>query len=75
MSRPPTLNSLKTVGRKTPRIDAVERSTGKATYTGDVHLPGMLYARIVRPPRIEASVTVASRSSSPRRARIPNHSG
>ncbi len=30
MSRPPTLNSLKTVGRKTPRIDAVERVDGKS---------------------------------------------
>ena len=29
----PTLTSLKTVGHATPRIDAVERVTGKATYT------------------------------------------
>jgi xanthine dehydrogenase molybdenum-binding subunit len=56
MSRPPTLNSLKTVGRATPRIDAVERSTGKATYTGDVHLPGMLYARVLRSTQAHAQI-------------------
>jgi xanthine dehydrogenase molybdenum-binding subunit len=39
---------LKTVGHATPRIDAAERVTGKATYTNDVRLPGMLYARILR---------------------------
>ena len=33
-----TLDTLKTVGHATPRIDALERVTGRATYTGDVHL-------------------------------------
>ncbi|HEX4642293.1 MAG TPA: molybdopterin cofactor-binding domain-containing protein, partial [Candidatus Acidoferrales bacterium] len=56
MSRPPIVNSLKTVGRATPRIDAVERSTGKATYTGDVHLPGMLYARVLRSTQAHAQI-------------------
>jgi xanthine dehydrogenase molybdenum-binding subunit len=56
MSRPATLNPLKTVGRATPRIDAVERSTGKATYTGDIHLPGMLYARVLRPTQAHAQI-------------------
>jgi CO/xanthine dehydrogenase Mo-binding subunit/aerobic-type carbon monoxide dehydrogenase small subunit (CoxS/CutS family) len=57
---------LKTVGRPTHRIDAVERTTGKATYTGDVMLPGMLYARVLRSPhpharirRIDASQALA----------------
>src|SRR5690242_15046799 len=38
------LPALKTAGHPTPRIDALERVTGKANYTGDVKLPGMLYA-------------------------------
>jgi xanthine dehydrogenase molybdenum-binding subunit len=48
--------ALQTVGHPTPRIDAVERTTGKATYTGDVKLPGMLYARVLRSPHPHARI-------------------
>jgi CO/xanthine dehydrogenase Mo-binding subunit len=44
------------VGRPTPRIDAVARVTGRATYTGDVALPGMLYARVLRSPHPHARI-------------------
>jgi CO/xanthine dehydrogenase Mo-binding subunit/aerobic-type carbon monoxide dehydrogenase small subunit (CoxS/CutS family) len=47
---------LRTVGHATPRIDAVERASGKATYTGDVQLPGMLYARVLRSPHPHARI-------------------
>src|SRR5271169_4343307 len=40
------LKSLNTVGHATTRIDARQRVTGKATYTRDVILPGMLYATV-----------------------------
>ncbi|PYU20535.1 MAG: hypothetical protein DMG30_20835 [Acidobacteria bacterium] len=56
MSRPSKLTPLKTIGHPTARIDAVERVTGKATYTGDVHLPGMLYARVLRSPHAHARI-------------------
>lgn len=36
------------VGKRIPRIDAYERVTGQAQYTGDIQLPGMLYARVLR---------------------------
>jgi CO/xanthine dehydrogenase Mo-binding subunit len=36
------------VGKRTPRIDGYERVTGQAHYTGDIQLPGMLYARVLR---------------------------
>jgi isoquinoline 1-oxidoreductase len=32
------------------RADALEKVTGKAKYAGDIQLPGMLCARILRPP-------------------------
>lgn len=32
------------------RHDAVEKVTGKAKYAGDLRLPGMVFARILRPP-------------------------
>ncbi len=38
------------VGRPLKRRDAYEKVTGRAKYTGDLKLPGMLYARILRPP-------------------------
>ncbi len=56
MSRPPTLTPRKAVGNPTPRIDAIERVTGKATYSGDIHLPGMLYGRVLRSPHAHARI-------------------
>ena len=56
MSRPPILTPRKTVGHATPRVDARERVTGKATYSGDVQLPGMLYGRILRSPHAHANI-------------------
>jgi CO/xanthine dehydrogenase Mo-binding subunit len=50
------MNALKTVGHPTSRIDALQRVTGKATYTSDVHLPGMLYARVLRSPHAHARI-------------------
>jgi putative selenate reductase molybdopterin-binding subunit len=50
------LTLLKAVGHATPKIDAVERVTGKAAYTGDVKLPGMLYARVLRSPHPHARI-------------------
>jgi xanthine dehydrogenase YagR molybdenum-binding subunit len=41
---------LDVVGQCVPRIDALEKVTGKATYTVDVRRPGMLHADIVRAP-------------------------
>jgi nicotinate dehydrogenase subunit B len=37
-------------GRPYSRRDAQAKVTGKALYSGDIKLAGMLYARIVRPP-------------------------
>ncbi len=51
------VQSLKTLGRSTTRIDALERVTGKATYTSDVKLPaGTLYARVLRSPHPHARI-------------------
>jgi xanthine dehydrogenase molybdenum-binding subunit len=44
------------VGKSTPRIDAYERVTGQAQYTGDLQLPGMLYARVLRSPHPHAKI-------------------
>ena len=51
-----SLTPLKTVGHAAQRIDAVKRVTGAATYTGDIQLPGMLYARVLRSPHAHARI-------------------
>lgn len=38
------------MGTSPLRMDGIEKVTGAAEYAGDVRLPGMLYARILRPP-------------------------
>lgn len=38
------------VGKPIQRQDAFAKVTGKARYAGDIRLPGMLYAKILRPP-------------------------
>jgi len=38
------------VGKPASRKDALAKVTGKAQYAGDVRVPGMLYAKILRPP-------------------------
>src|SRR2546428_13056016 len=45
---------LTTIGHVTPRVDAIERVTGQATYTNDLKLPGMWYARVLRSPHPHA---------------------
>ena len=44
------------VGKRITRIDAYERVTGQAQYTGDIQLLGMLYARVLRSPHPHARI-------------------
>ena len=50
------IETLKVVGTPIPRVDGVERATGRAVYTGDVKLPGMLHARVLRSPHPHAKI-------------------
>ena len=38
------------------RQDALEKTSGKAVYTRDVYLPGMLYAKILTSPYANAKI-------------------
>ncbi|MBA4410454.1 MAG: hypothetical protein C0397_13655 [Odoribacter sp.] len=40
----------KIIGKSQLRTDSLQKVTGKALYSADIHLPGLLYARILRPP-------------------------
>lgn len=44
------VSSFSIVGKSISRLDALEKVTGEAVFAGDIRLPGMLYARILRPP-------------------------
>lgn len=44
------------LGSRVPRLDAEAKVTGKARYSTDVRLPGMLYGKILRSPHAAAVV-------------------
>lgn len=47
------------VGKAYKRMDAVQKVTGAAKYAGDMKLPRMVYARILRPPNFISRITSA----------------
>ncbi|PZU55773.1 MAG: twin-arginine translocation pathway signal protein [Thauera sp.] len=44
------------IGRSAPRVDSFAKTTGRATFTQDVKLPGMLVAVVAHPPRFGGRV-------------------
>ena len=44
------------LGKRVPRVDALEKVTGAAQYGGDVHLPGMLHGKFVRSAHPHAKI-------------------
>jgi nicotinate dehydrogenase subunit B len=51
------------VGQPVPRPDVVAKVTGTHTYAQDFRLPGMVHARVVRPPAIGATLAHVDESS------------
>ena len=47
---------FKLVGQRIARKDSADKTTGKAIFTQDIHLPGMLTAVVAHPPRFGAKV-------------------
>ncbi len=62
----PTNDHLKVVGKSQPRVDGRLKVTGRARYTADVQLPGMLFARRVVSPHPHARVTAIDTSAAER---------
>jgi xanthine dehydrogenase molybdenum-binding subunit len=50
------VDELSVVGKNFPRKDASEKVTGRAKYTADISLPGMLYGKILRSPHAHANI-------------------
>jgi nicotinate dehydrogenase subunit B len=51
------------VGRSQPRLDIPEKVTGRFTYMHDFRVPGMVHARVVRPPAIGATLLAVNEDS------------
>jgi isoquinoline 1-oxidoreductase len=63
-------SELTVMGRSPKRSDAPEKVTGAAKYAGDVRLPGMLYARILRPPAHGAKLAKLDTSAAEKMAGV-----
>jgi nicotinate dehydrogenase subunit B len=64
-----SLSEFRVMGRPEKRLDARAKVTGRALFAGDVRLPGMLYARILRPPAHGATLKTVDTSAA---ARLPD---
>jgi CO/xanthine dehydrogenase Mo-binding subunit len=49
-------STFKVMGQPVPRVDIPAKVTGGAAYIQDIRLPGMVHARIVRPPSYGAEL-------------------
>ena len=50
------MTTYKVLEQNNPRVDAWEKVTGRATYAGDVYLPGMLLCKILASTRSHARI-------------------
>ncbi|HEV7411065.1 MAG TPA: molybdopterin cofactor-binding domain-containing protein [Bradyrhizobium sp.] len=50
-------STFKVMGQPIPRVDIPAKVTGGAAYVQDMRLPGMVHARVVRPPSYGAKLT------------------
>jgi 4-hydroxybenzoyl-CoA reductase subunit alpha len=50
------MKNYRVIGKRLPRVDARDKVTGKALYTDDMSLPGMLYGAILRSPLPHAEI-------------------
>ena len=58
-----TSPALQVVGTSAPRKDALEKVTGRAVYSTDIVLPGMLHAKVLRSSRAHARITAIDASA------------
>jgi 4-hydroxybenzoyl-CoA reductase alpha subunit len=49
-------DEYKLIGTNYVKVDGEDKVTGRAKFTGDIHLPSMLYARFLRSPHAHAKI-------------------
>ncbi len=52
----PEREGLRVVGQPETKVDALKLVQGKPAFTADVHMPGMLYGRVLRSPYAHARI-------------------
>lgn len=57
------ISEHRVAGKPVTRTDALEKVTGEARFTGDLTLPVMLYAKVLRPPSHDATLLSANVSA------------
>ncbi len=50
------MDAFRMIGRNITRVDGLEKATGRALYSVDLKLPGMLYAKVLRSPYPHARI-------------------
>lgn len=50
------MEELSIIGKPVPQLNAKEKVTGRAVYTGDLSFPRMLYGKILRSPHPHARI-------------------
>jgi nicotinate dehydrogenase subunit B len=55
--------TFQVMGQAVPRVDIPAKVTGGAAYVHDMRLPGMVHARVVRPPSYGAQLTACDTSA------------
>jgi CO/xanthine dehydrogenase Mo-binding subunit len=55
--------TYKVMGQPVPRVDIPAKVTGGQAYVQDMRLPGMVHARLVRPPSYDAQLTECDTSA------------
>ncbi|MEE9369935.1 MAG: molybdopterin cofactor-binding domain-containing protein [Sedimentisphaerales bacterium] len=58
-----SVSEFNIIGKPALRSDALDKVTGKAKFAGDIRLPDMLYARILRPPAHGAKLSSVDTSA------------
>ncbi len=69
-ARPRAPGERRVIGRSVPRLDLPDKVFGAARYVHDLRLPGMLHARVVRPPARGARLVALREAALPGEARV-----
>jgi nicotinate dehydrogenase subunit B len=68
---PKTAAQRRVIGTDAPRVDLAAKVFGEAVFIHDMHLPGMLHARVVRQPRRGATIAAIGEAAIRRAAKGP----
>jgi CO/xanthine dehydrogenase Mo-binding subunit len=63
VAQPKPVADYKVVGQSVPRTDIVDNAFGRLGYVTDIRLPGMLHARVIRPPVVGAEPSAIDETS------------